>query len=655
MPRSRPLPRSLIPLPGESLPGFLLRLSCRLNQPPARISELTGLALDGPAGARLPLIHLAGIPEAARDEFTRMTRLTSDQVAGLGTGTWRERYGPVTATERNAPGGHRLNGQVVLAPTTRYCPDCLAGDGSAVQKSFGGTWLKTWHLPVVFACPAHQRLLEHLCPECGQAVRGRRPGGYTALLPAMRVAGLHPAQCRTEIVPSNGRSLPVCCGARLDHTRNHRPAATRMIALQDRILALLDPDGPAITLSAGLPASSAAYFADLRALQLLACSTWPAARNLSPSEEASAAIDQHVGSLRQQATDRQAASPATESRVRFDLLPADAAASGGLAHIAAGLLAGSTEEAREQLGPLLPAGTRQAGRSPWARLLARSAPSCSDGLRAAADPLLRGFTKAAGRPQGRRNAVLRPERWRPEHIPAFLEQAWFEDHLACLECGSTVKAARRIAAAALVQWTAGGSIGDAARYLGFNPGGGQYAPTKDLAQRLAALDPGRFNQALREIALRLDQAGSMVNYQHRRDLLRNWALTTREWNDITSRLPPAPGPFQPVLDDRKRQEASAFTWARVTQGEPQFAPRPIEASQPEPVQRQWTLHRANTWGKIASPGRFVHYAELRSLLIEHSDQLARDIDNGTDPNGDDCAFLDRRPAAIHSGASQIAI
>jgi len=42
--------------------------------------------------------------------------------------------------------------------------------------------------------------------------------------------------------------------------------------------------------------------------------------------------------------------------------------------------------------------------------------------------------------------------------------------------------------------------------------------------------------------------------------------------------------------------------------------------------KDWALRRASTWHKIAHPGRFVHYAELRELLIEHSDHLARNID-----------------------------
>jgi len=622
MPASRQLPRSLIPLPGESLPGFLLRLSFRLGIAPAQLAELTGLAPAG-RGPRLPAILLTGIPETASRTFTRMTRLTAGQAAQLSLDCWQGRY-PLPATGPGGTGTGRrpLVSQPAFIPATRYCPGCLAGDGSAIQESLGGPWLKAWHLPVVFACPAHQQLLEHLCPECGQPVHGRRPGTYPAILPAMRTAGLHPAQCRTELVPARRYRSPVCCGARLDQSQGRRPADPRLIALQGEILDLLDPDGAGITISAGMPATPAGYFADLRALGLLACWTWPSVRHLSPSEDTAAAIDEHIASLRRHET---SAGPA--ARTRLSRLPADAAASAGLAYIADRILGGSLDDVRELLRQFLPSSTRKASRTYWGLRVLRSETPCSEGLQTACDPLLRTFTKEGRQPQGRRNAVLRPERWGPENIPAFLEQAWFEDHLACLECGSTVKAARRIAAATLVQRTAGGSIGDAARYLGFHPGGGQYAPTAGLARWLAALEPDRFTRALREIALRLDRASGLVNYQHRRQLLRDWALTAREWNDITSRLPPVPGPVQPTLDDRKRQEASAFIWARVTQGEPRFAPRPIEASQPDPVRRDWTVRRASTWAKIASPGRIVHYAELRNLLIGHSDQLARDIDS----------------------------
>jgi len=39
-----PLPRSLDPLPDESLPGYLLRLAHRLDLSPATVAMLTGLS-----------------------------------------------------------------------------------------------------------------------------------------------------------------------------------------------------------------------------------------------------------------------------------------------------------------------------------------------------------------------------------------------------------------------------------------------------------------------------------------------------------------------------------------------------------------------------------------------------------------------------------
>jgi hypothetical protein len=168
----------LLPIPGESLPGFLLRLSCRLQLAPARLVEVTGLALAGHSGTRSPAILLAGIPAPASQAFTRMTRLTADKVTQLGLVTWKGRYPlPAGAPKDVTAALPPLDSRSVFAPATRYCPDCLTGEGSAIQESFGGPWRKTWHLPVVFACPLHQRLLEHRCPECDQIVRGRRPAG----------------------------------------------------------------------------------------------------------------------------------------------------------------------------------------------------------------------------------------------------------------------------------------------------------------------------------------------------------------------------------------------------------------------------------------------------------------------------------------------
>ena len=634
MPAPPPLGRSLLPIPGESLPGFLLRLSCRLHLAPARLAELTGLTPAGHSGTRLPAILLAGIPASASQEFTRMTRLTADKITKLGLATWQGRYPLHTGTPKNAAALPQLDIWSVFAPATRYCPDCLTGDRSAIQEAFGGPWHKAWHLPVVFACPLHQRLLEHRCPECDQVVRARRPGTYSALLPAMHVGGLHPAQCRAELIPSRGRSLPACCGARLDQTARRRPASPELFALQDKILDLLTPDGPASTLSAGRPTQPISYFTDLQALGLLACSTWPAARHLSPSEEAVSAIDQHVTSLRRQAADRQENSPASASRARHGPPPMDAAASSGLAHIADRVLAGSPDEVREQLRLLLPASTRKASRTSWALRVIRSAAPCSEGLQAAYAPLLRAFTKAGGQPQGRRKrrppfSVLGPGE-HPGIPPRRLVRTPLQaahrrqPHVHPAHRGAPAGPDGRRRLPRRGRRIPGNRIrGHHLAGQGPNLLGGRLRPQRGQA---ATRSLG-FETALNVLARELnDTATPLINYQQRRQALETWCIDKDAWTGLVARLPPVPGPQRPELGDRKRQIASIYVWVQLTFGEHYFAPRPIEATQPPEVQEAWKLRRNTIWHVMHRSQPGPHYTSLKAELNTLATSLVRTID-----------------------------
>jgi hypothetical protein len=64
----------------------------------------------------------------------------------------------------------------------------------------------------------------------------------------------------------------------------------------------------------------------------------------------------------------------------------------------------------------------------------------------------------------------------------------------------------------------------------------------------------------------------------------------------------------------------------VTGGEPQFAPRPIEAQQPDDIRPAWLLRRASTWSQLSRPNPLNHYAALRKLLLHHGDLLSKKID-----------------------------
>lgn len=626
----QPLPRSLDPLPDESLPGYLLRLAHRLDLAPSRLATRCGLATAHayPAGT---LLHL---PDPVREAFATATRLTPTEAGALCLDSLADRYPlpePEAASRRPARNTHP--GRWMLAPATRYCPACLAGDGSQIQDAHGGCWRRTWHLPVAFACPHHHRLLGTYCPGCGQRTHHGRPGAPPRLLPAMGTPGLHPAQCRTALTPGAGRRAPACCGTRLDtpgDTPGTPEADQGLLDLQQHLLDLLHADPPPTATSAGRPTTAPGYFTDLRVLALFIGASWPATRHLAPSPALADAVEAHAARQQQQAADLAARSPASRRLRLLDTPPPEAAATAGLLSVAARLLAlPSPGELREHLRPLLPANTRQARRTPSGQLMLRS-PTCSAGLRQAGEPLLRSFTRTGGHPRGRREPTFRPTRLGPQHIPAFLPTDWYDRHLGHLG-GIDTTLLRRTAAVRLVQMTSGGSLGQAAAFLGINPGGTQYT-TANLVHSWARTqpDPHGFDTALHTLADELDSAGcALVDYHHRRTALRHWRLDEPTWHELAGRLPPTPGPVQPVLDDRKRQDASIFVWTLVTQGEHLFAPRPIEAAQPDHVQHAWAQRRNTTWYQLSRPDPLRHYADLRNHLIPYARQLAADIDRRT--------------------------
>ena len=364
------------------------------------------------------------------------------------------------------------------------------------------------------------------------------------------------------------------------------------------------------------PAEEAArYFTDLRVITALLCASWPLAHDLVTSFMTGAA-GEHVhrlgGTLR-----------------RLDTPPADPVAAAGLLTAATAIRdSGDLQDALAR--HLQAAWTGRPSRSPWAQLLDRHRSSCSEELLQAAEPVIRAYRRTGRHPHGTR-APARTGGYRPEHIPALLEQRWYQQHLAPLGCQEVISM-RRAGSVLLVQWAAGGSMGDAADFLGIRLTRQQHSPGPSLSRWLRQRGSADFTAALHDLARELDATPGLIDYHHRRQALQGWCLDPGTWRDITDRLPPVPGPVQPTLDDRKRQEASAFAWAHITQGELRFAPRPIEAGQPEPVRRTWIARRGATWFQLTRPDPLSHYAELRKLLIQHAEHLASNIDAGTAPS-----------------------
>jgi hypothetical protein len=85
------------------------------------------------------------------------------------------------------------------------------------------------------------------------------------------------------------------------------------------------------------------------------------------------------------------------------------------------------------------------------------------------------------------------------------------------------------------------------------------------------------------------------------------------------------------LGERERQWASVLVWAKVTLGEPFYAPRPIRDRQPPETQQKWRSHpHPRNWppdeeASKTAPSQF--YLALRNTLASYAAELAAQIDD----------------------------
>ncbi|WP_030398335.1 TniQ family protein [Kitasatospora purpeofusca] len=557
-----PLARSLAPFPEESLPGFLLRLAHRLNRSPARIAVLTGLAPYRLGHTvKLPAHLLVALRPESAARFAAATRLTTAEVQALGLRAHQVAYPPIADTGERPDGRFGSNVWAFTA-ASRFCPLCLAGDGTAVQDAHGGPWRLPWHLPVVFACPRHRRLLDHLCPSCRRPLNVSVQGRAALILhPTGHV--LHPAQCRNHALDAGTRKPKPACGADLTATaadtgaRGDADLGT-LLDLQSRLLARLaspDPDEPL-------------FFPDLIAVSQLITISWPAAvDDLSLPDVQVDALDEHVHAMRRRTADRP---HGDNGRIVIGPPPAAAAC--------AGLLAMSERLVTHPD----PAGAREAVQTLARRAVERDRTRFVGIIRRGqfSLPLARalavqrgGFHATVG--AGTSAALRVPTRtclFTAREIPQLLPAAAYERHLAHFTTRLTVdsrnnaRLVRRAAALKLAEMTGGGALADGARLLGI-PRGHALSGLQQL--RLRTDSEGawqRFLHGLDAIAAELDDQEDRIDYQRRRTALEDWTIPPADWAHLTDGLP--------MLDATPglRICASVLVWTQVTEGDYLFSP-----------------------------------------------------------------------------------
>jgi hypothetical protein len=192
---------------------------------------------------------------------------------------------------------------------------------------------------------------------------------------------------------------------------------------------------------------------------------------------------------------------------------------------------------------------------------------------------------------GSRRAPEITTRLAPENIPAQLPAEYFDQYLRRIK-GASPRLIRRTASVRLVQMIAGGPLGDAADFLGLPTSWASAGGIRIYAHRGvlkitkragSQRDPGEFDAALEKIAAQITAAGHLIDYRHRRETLRTWALGPQDWLEMLRGTGADPG-NQLSLGERERQWASVLVWAKVTLGEPFYAANPRPAAPRDPAE-----------------------------------------------------------------------
>ncbi|MFJ6083191.1 TniQ family protein [Streptomyces sp. NPDC092369] len=573
MDSARPLARSLIALPQEGIDGYVLRLSHRLGQSPGRILWRTGLGLKGrlqSSRARKRLLFALEPDQQCR--FAAATRLGIETVDRLTLHSCFTASASVTDDLVNPAqllGRGRLSSWLLVS-RSRYCPLCLAGDGSEVQRRHGGPWKLQWHLPIVFACLDHQVFLQHYCPGC------ERPDVSpvrldSAFITSPTVAGLHPAQCRNKI--SKDPRSPLC-GHRLDSLRPPDLALTPALEkLQQELLGLLD----------GRTGSdpSLRSLAHLRVMAAIVCAAWPHSLRGSglptPLTDALSEAVQRPPQTTFEAGDR---------LCRWDTVPAPGPATAAVLRIALHLLKLPVAELRMELQALAehaPSTLEPAWGSTWNLQFGSFSPVLRAEFKYAftqpspepspVEPALAALSERDRRAgiRGARPVLPRRSNYQPEHIPQHLPEDWFTVLVeASIENPLPRSLSfRRAAAVQLVQIATGTPMADAATFLqipetwftGHRP---QVAP---LTAHVLSKD---FNvtDAFEAVIAHIGGAEDRIDYRERRRRFLSWRMSQETWETLAQELPGRPTTWS----EKSRRACSAIIWTHLTGSEWRLAP-----------------------------------------------------------------------------------
>ncbi|MFI9630846.1 hypothetical protein [Streptomyces sp. NPDC052042] len=181
---------------------------------------------------------------------------------------------------------------------------------------------------------------------------------------------------------------------------------------------------------------------------------------------------------------------------------------------------------------------------------------------------------------------------------------------------------RRTSAVFLVRRALGGSVVDAAEFLGLGIAGqGLGTPITRWARGQGT--PDAYDRALDAITAEFTSA-PLVDYRHRREHLTDWAIPPDAWCKIAEQLKRQPSPRY-ISENRARLAATAYIWTQVTHGETQFAPQPSESRNNPKLNKAWSQDRFSI-GQWLRQNKVPLYQQMKPLLDAYAEQLSHNIE-----------------------------
>ncbi|MFF0195870.1 TniQ family protein [Streptomyces anulatus] len=618
----RVLPRSLSPLEGESLPGYVLRLAHRVHRSPARIGYLTGLIpprRDRSEAAQqyyLPGRQLVALDPRTMERFAAAARLTPEEAAALGMANLEAAYPPLARATARGDGRVRQISWSLMT-SSRFCPRCLLGDGSPIQRAHGGAWQQRWHLPVIFACTRHQRLLESDCSKCRRPVcsssKQRRQTASFVLHPQNEA--LHPSQCRNKDMEVVSRRSIALCGNELTAPRTVSAAAlssaelAAYLAFQRRIERRLENTN-----------EDPKYFEDLITIAQLIKLSWPKSLEISPmSSEMSGSLDLHMEGIHRKLTEK---GSAKLKGAELTSPPHEAISCAALLLQAETLRSVATQsELYLTMQTLADIAFRQHNRR-FLGLIDNAV--ISTPLTRALAPQRQGFlTRRTRRSNERLLVPTFDGHFTTAQVPQIIPLDWYQRHLEDFTERLTTPSrnnatfVRRAASLKLVQMASGNPLDECSRVLEI-PVSTAKSTLAQLRRRCADEAWGEFQKAVEEVAHELDKMPKRVDFLHRRQHLADWEISDDAWLDLTWGLPILAG------EPRHRKAGSVIVWTCVTEGDRLFCPLVRTGGIGERhSDARIVLRQTHAYFGKNSPGE---YAGLRRRLHQFAEQIATRCD-----------------------------